>query len=168
MIWGGSAKQFGLAIGDLDGEIDAAINERAEAFEVGEQRLDPGLFCGPNVAGATAHVVGGAELPVGAGLRDRILVLPAEGTRTDGPGLSELGLGPSELGLPLRELFIFHGGELRSHWWLIVSQLRPACSRQRTFLWLAVTLAAMGVRRDPGGGTSFVRARGIEGTCLAA
>ena len=31
---------------------------------------------------------------------------------------------------------------LWSHWWLIVSQLRPACSRQRTFLWLAVTLAA--------------------------
>jgi hypothetical protein len=39
---------------------------------------------------------------------------------------------------------------LWSHWWLIVSQLRPACSRQRTFLWLAVTLAAMAVRRDLG------------------
>ena len=49
---------------------------------------------------------------------------------------------------------------LWSHWWLIVSQLRPACSRQRTFLWLAVTLAAMAVRRDLGGVTSFVRALG--------
>ncbi len=44
---------------------------------------------------------------------------------------------------------------LGSHWWFIVSQLRPACSRQRTFLWLAVTLAAMAVRRDLGGVTSF-------------
>ncbi len=39
---------------------------------------------------------------------------------------------------------------LWSHWWLIVSRLRPACSRQRTFLWLVVTLAAMAVRRDLG------------------
>jgi hypothetical protein len=27
LIWRGSAEQFGLAVGDLDGEIDAAINE---------------------------------------------------------------------------------------------------------------------------------------------
>ena len=66
-----------MAVGDLDGEIDAAIDERAEAFEVGEQRLDPGQFRRPNVAGATAHVVSVAELPVGAGLRDRIFVLLA-------------------------------------------------------------------------------------------
>jgi len=54
---------------------------------------------------------------------------------------------------------------LWSHWWLIVSQLRPACSRQRTFLWLAVTLAAMAVRRDLGGVTSFVRALGLKSAC---
>jgi hypothetical protein len=54
---------------------------------------------------------------------------------------------------------------LWSHWWLIVSQLRPACSRQRSFLWLAVTLAAMGVRRDLGGVTSFVRALGLKPAC---
>jgi len=40
---------------------------------------------------------------------------------------------------------------LWSHWWVIVAQLRPACSRQLSFLWLAATLAAMGVRRDLGG-----------------
>jgi len=54
---------------------------------------------------------------------------------------------------------------LWSHWWVIVSQLRPACSRQRSFLWLAVTLAAMGVRRDLGGVTSFVRALGLKPAC---
>ena len=54
---------------------------------------------------------------------------------------------------------------LWSHWWVIVSQLRPACSRQRTFLWLAVVLAAMGVRRDLGGVTSFVRALGLKSAC---
>lgn len=50
-------------------------------------------------------------------------------------------------------------------WWSLVSQLRPACSRQRTFLWLAVTLAALGVRRDLGGVTSFVRALGLRSAC---
>ena len=54
---------------------------------------------------------------------------------------------------------------LWSHWWVIVLQLRPACSRQRSFLWLAVTLAAMGVRRDLGGVTSFVRALGLKPAC---
>ncbi len=50
-------------------------------------------------------------------------------------------------------------------WWALVSQLRPACARQRSFLWLAVTLAAMGVRRDLGGVTSFVRALGLKSCC---
>ena len=54
---------------------------------------------------------------------------------------------------------------LWSPWWVIVSQLRPACSRQRSFLWLAVTLAALGVRRDLGGVTSFVRALGLKPAC---
>jgi hypothetical protein len=54
---------------------------------------------------------------------------------------------------------------LWSHWWVIVSQLRSACSRQRTFLWLAATLAAMGVRRDLGGVTSFVRTLGLQPAC---
>ena len=54
---------------------------------------------------------------------------------------------------------------LWSHWWVIVSQLRSACSRQRTFLWLAAALAAMGVRRDLGGVTSFVRTLGLKAAC---
>ena len=55
--------------------------------------------------------------------------------------------------------------QLWLYWWALVSQLRPACSRQRSFLWLAVTLAAMGVRRDLGGVTSFVRALGLKPAC---
>lgn len=51
------------------------------------------------------------------------------------------------------------------HWWFIVAQLRPACSRQRSFLWLAATLAAMAVRRDLGGVTSFVRTLGLKPAC---
>ena len=54
---------------------------------------------------------------------------------------------------------------LWSHWWFIVLQLRPACSRPRSFLRLAVTLAAMGSRRDLGGVTSFVRALGLKSAC---
>jgi hypothetical protein len=54
---------------------------------------------------------------------------------------------------------------LWSHWWLFVAQLRPACSRQRTFLWLGVALAAMAVRRDLGGVTSYVRALGLKSGC---
>ena len=112
MIRRGSAEQFGLAVGDLDGEINAEIAQCAEAFEVGEERLDPGELGWPDIAGAAAHVVGVAELPIGAGLRHRVLVLLAEGAGAHGPELRELGLGPSELGLPFRELFVFHGREL--------------------------------------------------------
>ena len=129
MIRRGSAEQCGLAVGDLDGEIDAAIDQRAKAFEGGEEGLDPGQLCRPNIAGATAHVVGVTELPVGAGLRDRVLVLLAERTGTHGPELSELGLGPSELGLPLRERFIFHAGELPSE---------PAWKSSRRVRWRKV------------------------------
>ena len=54
---------------------------------------------------------------------------------------------------------------LWSHWWSLVLQLRAACPRQRTFLWLAVALAAMAVRRDLGGITSLVRALGLKPAC---
>ena len=47
------------------------------------------------------------------------------------------------------------------NWWEMVERLRPACSRTRTFLWLAVGLAGMTVRRDLLGVTSFVRALGL-------
>ena len=126
MIRRGSAEQGGLAVGDLDGEIDAAIDQRAKAFEGGEEGLDPGQLCRPNIAGATAHVVGVTELPVGAGPRDRIFVLLAEGTWAHGPELGEFSPGPSKLGLPRCELFIFHGGELPCETaWMSSRRMQP-------------------------------------------
>jgi hypothetical protein len=51
------------------------------------------------------------------------------------------------------------------HWWSVVSQLRPACSRRRTFFWLVIVLAALCTRQDLAGVTSFVRALGLRGRC---
>jgi hypothetical protein len=51
------------------------------------------------------------------------------------------------------------------HWWSAVSQLRSACSRQRTFFWLVVVLAALSTREDMAGVTSFVRALGLRARC---
>ena len=47
---------------------------------------------------------------------------------------------------------------LWSEWWSCVRQLRGACSRQATFLWLALVLAALTIRSDRAGVTSLVRA----------
>ncbi len=45
----------------------------------------------------------------------------------------------------------------------MVEQLRPACTRTRTFCWLAITLAALSVRSDlQGGVSSCVRALGLQ------
>ena len=55
--------------------------------------------------------------------------------------------------------------ELWIEWWNLVSQLRPAFSRSRTFIWFAVALAAMSVRSDLLGVTSFVRALGLKACC---
>lgn len=55
--------------------------------------------------------------------------------------------------------------ELWIEWWNLVSQLRPAFSRYRTFIWFAVALAAMSVRSDLFGVTSFVRALGLKACC---
>ena len=54
---------------------------------------------------------------------------------------------------------------LWSHWWFVVSQLRSACPRRRTFFWLVVVLAALCTRRDLAGVTSFVRALGLRPRC---
>ena len=51
------------------------------------------------------------------------------------------------------------------HWWWVVWQLRPACGRQRTFLWLAVCLAGMGIREDLFGVTSIIRVIGLKASC---
>ncbi len=55
--------------------------------------------------------------------------------------------------------------ELWIEWWSLVRQLRPAFSRIRTFIWFAVALAAMCVRGDLRGVTSFVRALGLQERC---
>lgn len=54
---------------------------------------------------------------------------------------------------------------LWSSWWDIVKQLRPAFSRGSTFLWFAAALAAICVRPDLRGVTSFVRALGLRQRC---
>ena len=51
------------------------------------------------------------------------------------------------------------------HWLAIVEQLRPACSRMRTFMWLSVCLAGMCIRPDIFGVTSIVRAFGLKEAC---
>jgi len=52
--------------------------------------------------------------------------------------------------------------ELWMAWWSVVSQLRPACSRLRSFLWFSVCMAGMTVRSDLQGATSVVRALGLK------
>ena len=44
-------------------------------------------------------------------------------------------------------------------WWSVVQELRPACSRFRTFLWMSACLAAMTVRGDLMGVTSLLVSR---------
>jgi hypothetical protein len=50
-------------------------------------------------------------------------------------------------------------------WWMLASQLRGACSRTRTFLWMIVCLAGMTIRVDLLGVTSIVRALGLRPYC---
>jgi hypothetical protein len=54
---------------------------------------------------------------------------------------------------------------LWSRWWTLVCELRSACARTRTFLWMATCLAGMTVRADLMGVTSIVRALGLVPTC---
>ena len=51
------------------------------------------------------------------------------------------------------------------HWFNAVAALRPACARQRTYLWLLVVLVAMSVRGDAAGVSSFVRAHWLTAPC---
>lgn len=51
------------------------------------------------------------------------------------------------------------------HWWEIVKKLRPAFSRERTFLWFCVALIGLTIRTDNNGVTSIVRALGLTGSC---
>jgi len=54
---------------------------------------------------------------------------------------------------------------LWNHWWNLVCDLRSACARTRTFLWMSLCLAGMTVRKDLLGVTSIVRALGLEPAC---
>ena len=54
---------------------------------------------------------------------------------------------------------------LWNDWWNLVSELRSACARTRTFLWMALCLAGMTTRKDLLGVTSIVRALGLLPTC---
>jgi hypothetical protein len=46
-----------------------------------------------------------------------------------------------------------------------VRELRGACSRQRTFVWMAIVLAAMSVRTECLGVTSFIRSAFLQSVC---
>jgi hypothetical protein len=50
-------------------------------------------------------------------------------------------------------------------WWNLVCQLRPACARSRTFLWMSLCLAGMTARKDLQGVTSIVRSLGLKPVC---
>jgi len=50
-------------------------------------------------------------------------------------------------------------------WWELVCELRSACARTRTFLWMALCLAGMTTRKDLAGVTSIVRALGLVPAC---
>lgn len=54
---------------------------------------------------------------------------------------------------------------LWTEWFKCVLQLRSACSRQRTFLWMAVVLAGFSIRSESAGVTSFVRALWLRAHC---
>jgi len=54
---------------------------------------------------------------------------------------------------------------LWKNWWKWVCELRPACARTRTFLWMAICLAGMTIRKDLMGVTSIVRALGLKPFC---
>lgn len=53
--------------------------------------------------------------------------------------------------------------QLWFYWWDVISLLRPAFSRQRTFLWYAICIAGLTVRTDKLGVTSIIRSLGLDG-----
>ena len=55
--------------------------------------------------------------------------------------------------------------KLWSIWIECVMELRPACARLTTFLWMLVCLMAITIRSDRAGVTSFVRALGLQPYC---
>ena len=47
---------------------------------------------------------------------------------------------------------------LWTEWFRCLCELRPACSRVATFLWMSLALVGLSIRSDLAGVTSFVRA----------
>jgi hypothetical protein len=54
---------------------------------------------------------------------------------------------------------------LWNDWWKLVGDLRSACTRTRSFLWMCVCLAGFSTRKDPQGVTSIVRALCLQSLC---
>src|SRR5664280_2605182 len=52
-------------------------------------------------------------------------------------------------------------------WWNLVCELRSACARSRTFLWMSLCLAGFSTRKDLLGVTSIVRALVGDGIKVA-
>ena len=48
--------------------------------------------------------------------------------------------------------------QLWYEWWRCIAQLRPACTRAITFMWMAVVLLGFSIRSELAGVTSIVRA----------
>ena len=55
--------------------------------------------------------------------------------------------------------------QLWINWFRCVKELRGACSRQRSFVWMAIILAAMSVRTECLGVTSFIRSSFLQSAC---
>lgn len=53
------------------------------------------------------------------------------------------------------------------HWYQAIAALRPAFSRQQTFMWFAVCVAGMSVRTDNLGVSSIVRALALKDDAMA-
>jgi len=50
-------------------------------------------------------------------------------------------------------------------WFTVLWELRPACSRLRSFLWFCTCVASVTIRTDLLGVTSIVRALGLYEIC---
>ena len=55
---------------------------------------------------------------------------------------------------------------LWNHWWKLVCELRSACARPRTFLWMALCLAGMTTRKDLLGGHQYRAGPGADAGLL--
>ena len=97
-----------LAVGNLDRELDALVDQGLEAFEVGNHLVQLVGFLGADITAVTALAEGITQLPIGAVFLSRALELLAEGTRAHGAELVKSVFGLLELFLPRINLFVLH------------------------------------------------------------